>query len=168
MKWEMFLIMILLFGCTSQTEEVDNRTLANKTFVDFVENETEETAEIPGDMPVEIPEENTIVNITANVTGNVTNEKNKTEEKNETLLFFGQGKYALRLVDVTERGPDKEACAAVEFLYANKTLIDQGQICPGQDYYWTAPDGHKFRMVVTEVVAGYTKETVWAKVLIFG
>ena len=160
MKWELFLIMILLLGCTSQPEEAENETQINKTFVDYWENETEEIEyKIPEDVPVRIPEKN----ITENTTGNIT-VKNETEP----LLFFGEGKYSLRLVDVIERGPGEEGCAAVEFLYSNGTLIEQGRICTGEDYYWTAPDGHRFRLVVTEVVAGYTKEAVWAKVLIFG
>jgi len=168
MKWGMFIVLVLLFGCISQPVEAEKETLENKTFIDFEEKETEKPEpNVSADIQIEIPDVNTTINITENVTGNIT-AKNETEEKNETLLFFGESKYSLRLVDVTDRSPGEEACAAVEFLYSNGTLIEQGRICPGEDHYWTSPDGHRFRIVVTEVVAGYAKEAVWAKVLIFG
>ncbi len=156
--------VLLLFGCASK--EAVNETavipLANITNNPIPQiNESNTTLEVP---------EN-ITNLTAsyNLTTelvNVTEVGNKTQtEKDANGLKFG--KYILTLDDVTVVGSSE--CAVIQ-IYAVSTMesIHKDLVCKGKDYYWTAPDKHKYRFLITEIAAGYSNNAIWAKVFVYG
>jgi len=81
-------------------------------------------------------------------------------------IYFDNGNYALVIEDVVWYG-EKE-CAAVKIADSADSTLKKDVICPQEDYYWTTPEGHRYRIVVTEVAAGYSTGESWAKVNIYG
>ena len=172
-------LLLVLFGCVAVEEPAEEAE----------ENITEEP-EIPEEIPEEVPEENETaepeineseesgineleLNETINESMNWTEEIIANETVNETMdesgeidgILFGEGKYLLILDDAVWYGG--RACAAIDITYVNGTSIKRDVICPTQDYYWIAPDRHKFRIKVVEVAAGYSGEA-WADISIYG
>lgn len=80
------------------------------------------------------------------------------------------GNYSLVLEDLTlPTGIDKASCASLAvYDLENGTVLDRLEVCPGQDAYWVAPDGHAWRIVVYETAPGYTLNEKWAKMAVFG
>lgn len=91
-------------------------------------------------------------------------------DENETKegLYFGNGSYVLVLDDAVL--PAYEGtCGLFSIKYAsNYSTITQFIECPAGSETWISPDGHEYRIMVVEVAAGYTKEALWAEVIIFG
>ncbi len=160
------LLLLIVAGCVAVEER------AEETEENITENITGEP-KIP---PEEVEEVNETEEIAVNETVNETaGEIYVNETANETVnesaeqeisgILFGGGRYLLILQDAVWYGG--EACAAVDIAYVNGTSIKKDVICPMVDVYWTAPDGHRFRIRITKVAAGYTGEA-WAKVFIYG
>lgn len=159
--------LLLLFGCTSTKEnragELDIANLSNASIsAGSVLNAT-----------IPISEENsTIVSnpLQFNLSTTVINKSevgNKTEtERESTGLKFSN--YVLVLDDVIQQGPTD--CASIS-IYANSpeaTLLHKGILCPGKDYYWVSPDQHRFRILMTSVAGGYSGNSIWANVIVYG
>lgn len=153
-------LLLFVFGCVAVEEEIE-------------ENVTENITEEP-EIPLEEGEIVEEVNVSEGIVVNETAEKIINETINETMdevekeisgILFGDGKYLLILEDAVWQ--EGEACAAVDIAYVNGTSIKKDVVCPMVDVYWTAPDGHRFRIRITEVAAGYTGKA-WAKVFIYG
>ncbi len=83
-------------------------------------------------------------------------------------VVFGSGKYVLVLEDVSVPLGDAEPCAMFKIIRASGEVLDRKMICPSEEEYWTDPDGQRFRILVLEVAAGFTKEGRWADVRVFG
>ena len=108
----------------------------------------------------------TTVNKTINET-NVT-EPELPEQEMEGIPLAGGG-YLLVLDDVSYPTTSAEPCGIFSIVHAeNQSIADRLIICPGDSKSWISPEGHGYRIVVKEVAAGYTKETMWADVIIFG
>jgi len=110
------------------------------------------------------------VNLTANnITVNETNasaeEMQEINETEEIPEGFPIGGYMLVLDDVVVH-PDN--CGAFSVRHANGTVIDKLLICEKESTYWIGPDGHKYRILVVKVAAGYTQKENWADVRIYG
>jgi len=109
---------------------------------------------------------NTDYNLTTETTNATSLGGNKTEtEKNSDALAIGG--YVIVLDDVVFK--NNVECAALQ-MYNKTTMksIHKALACPGVDTYWVAPNGHKYRIVVTEAAAGMTKNEIWAKIFIYG
>ena len=89
-------------------------------------------------------------------------------EQNLTLegLEFGEN-YILVLDDLSLDKPEPCAIVSIYNLESEENL-QQAKICPGEEYYWTSPEGHKFRIVVIETAAGYSYGAGWANIIIYG
>lgn len=163
-----FGIMFLLFlGCIS-TNEGSTFSTANETNItNEVEtnytNTTNETVNISTNETIIISE-----NITLNETTNTTLENNTGNEEIELEgITFGNEKYIIVLDDLSLDKP--ESCALVSIYdYETQERLQQAKICPGEEYYWTSPEGHKFRIVVLETGPGYGYGTTWASIIIYG
>jgi len=160
----MLLVALFLFGCASKEAPIStNEQITGKP----VQTNTSETV-----VPVETtPTEDNLSKITDyNLSTTVTNSTNVTEnttenEKEADALQFG--KYILMLDDVTIVG--SENCASIRIFDSKlENLLHQGLACKGKDYYWTAPDKHRYRILVTDIAAGYSNNSIWAKVFIYG
>ncbi|MBI5227208.1 hypothetical protein HY988_01350 [Candidatus Micrarchaeota archaeon] len=93
---------------------------------------------------------------------------NKTS-KPKSGLVFGDGPYLLFLDDISTNSDTNSACGIFSISYAeNQSEITRLLICPGVSDYWRSPDGHTYRIFVEKVVPGYTKESNWAQISIFG
>lgn len=171
MRTLMFIILFLAFsGCISTEESAagpeeiieHNRTIENISEVE--ENISEDASPV-----------NTTVNETINESETEYMEENGSVEEpedtdketfnEEERIPFGGGNYLLVIDDVVWYGD--ESCAAVSIWNTEDILLKKDVICPGSDYYWVSPERRKFRIVVTEVAAGYSGES-WAKVIIYG
>jgi hypothetical protein len=86
------------------------------------------------------------------------------EAEEENRILFG-GRYALVVDDVVWYG-DK-SCAAISIEYAEGGVLKKDVVCPRVDYYWTSPDGNRYRIFVSEVAAGYSGEK-WADIIVYG
>ncbi|NYZ77012.1 hypothetical protein H0O02_01710 [Candidatus Micrarchaeota archaeon] len=185
------LLFLVLYGCVQNGEKAETTGL-NGTNITPVEERNETINGTANETSI-----SETMNETANETGNGTdggvvgngtgvggivgavNETNGTlnETINETInestapepgvdgIAFGGGRYVLVLQDVILYG--EESCAAVAIAHANGTEIKRDVMCPLHDYYWTAPDGQRFRMKITKVAAGYSGEP-WVEAIIYG
>ncbi len=155
-------IAFLLFGCASRDNQL-NQTLENLTnqtvFTPLnLTNETNSTNQTISNLITDFNLSTTVINVTVG--------ENKTETTKEgNGLQFGD--YALLLDDVTVIGPNE--CAVIRIFDKNlATTLHEGIACKGKDYYWIAPDKHKYRFLITEIAAGYLNNEIWAKVFIYG
>ncbi|HID73274.1 TPA: hypothetical protein EYP38_05000 [Candidatus Micrarchaeota archaeon] len=114
-----------------------------------------------------------------NISTTAVQDENLTEEPSQAAnatapehgygnMTFGEGNFTLLLEDVSLPAGGGEPCAMFSISNASGALMERVVVCPGKDEYWVAPDGHRFRIVVIEAAAGYTREDVWADVIIFG
>lgn len=111
---------------------------------------------------------NTANKASSNKTSNKTSDKKTNQTVNETVdkvlerdsgenvsgILFGNNTYILVLEDVVPVG--EEDCAAIAITYADGTLIKRDLICPRSDYYWTAPNGERFRINMWGSAIGYS------------
>ncbi len=176
MRFLMIAAFILLFaGCITPLEGTEkNLTGAVTENLVSADNETEQPVENESIQNITGAEhkEETLTNVSANITVNeeadldvnITENEGMERDYREGLLVFGDGMYALDLLDVTI---DAE-CAVFEFIYADGTAIDKAIICEGEDRYWVSPEGHRFRVKVLQVALGYSTNTSWANVIIYG
>lgn len=81
-------------------------------------------------------------------------------------IYFDNGNYALVIEDIVWYGD--EECAAIKIADAADSTLKKDVICPPEDYYWTTPEGHRYRIVISEVASGYSSGESWAKVNIYG
>ncbi len=112
----------------------------------------------------------TVITVQPNQTMNETNvtEPELPEEKLEGVPF-AEGSYLLVLDDVFYPTTSAEPCGIFSIMDAeNLSIADRLIICPGDSKSWVTPEGRAYRILVREVAAGYTKETKWADVIIFG
>ena len=65
-------------------------------------------------------------------------------------------------------GASLQSCALLSVRTADGSVLSRLEACPGQDAYWTAPDGHSWRIVVYQTAPGYTHSAEWAEISIFG
>ncbi len=152
------LLFLVFFGCVTPDEADIERNVT-----DITKNITEEY-EIPEENVTEEINETEEVNETVNETY-VNETINESEEEEISGILFGEGRYVLIIEDVVWYG-DK-SCAAINIAYADGDSLKKDVVCPRVDYYWTSPDGHRYRIFISEVAAGYTGEA-WAKVFIYG
>lgn len=100
------------------------------------------------------------------------NATNSTAPANETTkpagLPFPGSNYSLFLDDVSLVPTSSEPCGIFSIRDASSSILDKLLICPPESQDWTSPEGHLYRIRVDEVAAGYTMQTNWAKVEIFG
>jgi hypothetical protein len=93
---------------------------------------------------------------------------NETEPERPEGILFAEGNYLLVLEDVVLPRHDAR-CGAFSIRDAgNFSEMDKLLVCEGSSKTWTSPEGRQFRLLVVEVAAGYTKQTKWAEVIIFG
>lgn len=158
------LIAFLLFGCASK-EAVDETKVIPVSNISS--NITQETnASNITETPENITNLTAVYNLTTELvnTTNISENKTQTEKEVNGIQF---GKYILILEDVTVVGSND--CAVVQFFdISTMESLKKDIICKGKDYYWTAPDKHKYRFLITEIAAGYLNNAVWAKVYIYG
>ncbi|MFH1222518.1 MAG: hypothetical protein V1492_05540 [Candidatus Micrarchaeota archaeon] len=171
MRYAIVILLVLLAGCLQPSEQTTpnvtvNQTANNATVTNITAgNTTNATLE-------NITNNSIVGNITApavnqsNATANYTAPvENTTESRNSSGIFFGEGSYVLLLDDLVIYSEDR-ICAAVTLAYANGTELKKDVLCQGSNY-WTAPDGHRFRIEVLKTAAGYTGQH-WASVIIYG
>lgn len=106
-------------------------------------------------------------NITLNDTEiNETNQsKEEIEETQEEPKSFPIGGYRLVLDDVVIT---PESCGAFSITDHEGTVLDKLLICEKESQYWISPEGHRYRILVVKVAAGYTFEGNWADVRVYG
>ncbi len=122
-------------------------------------------------------------NITPNQTGNQSQGNQNGSATNQTFnqttnytsasnapegLPFPDSNYSLFLDDVSLVPTSSEPCGIFSIRDRNQSILDKMLICPPESADWTSPEGHLYRIRVDEVAAGYTMQTNWAKVEIFG
>ncbi len=116
-------------------------------------------------------------NLTAtNITGNETEQINETIEENETEVQgppaipegIHLGGYLLVLDDIVIYPESEEDCGAFSIMLTNGTVVDKLIICERQSKYWITPEGHKYRIFVVKLAAGYTMQENWADVRVYG
>lgn len=162
----LFLTILTIFGCVDNGEQIeangsDQIEIAtgievNGTVEINESNEVEEPIDL-GNTSVDMDEENFTINNTSEGT------KNKTLEG----LVFGEGDYILVLDDLSLDKP--EPCAIISIYDSNtQEQLEQAKICPGEEYYWTSPENHVYRIVVIETAAGYSYGAAWANIIIYG
>ncbi|MCK4319025.1 hypothetical protein KAW38_00450 [Candidatus Micrarchaeota archaeon] len=176
MRFLMVAVFVLAFsGCVIPLEETGkNLTGTSDEDSVYADNKTEQPVENKTiqNMTGAEYEEEVLTNVSANITVNgevdlginITENENIEEDYREGLLVFGDRGYALDLLSVTI---DAE-CAVFEFIYTNGTVIDKAIICKGEDIYWVSPEGQGFRVKVLQVALGYSTNTSWANVIIYG
>ncbi len=109
-----------------------------------------------------------------NITGNLTEPVNETAEENEVQEppaipeGIHLGGYLLVLDDVVIYPESSEDCGAFSIMLTNGTVVDKLLICEGQSKYWITPEGHKYRIFVVKLAAGYTMQENWADVRVYG
>ncbi len=111
--------------------------------------------------------ENGTANNTAPSPGNGTN----ASSANQTVpsgLRFPDSSYTLVLDDVSLIPNSQGPCGIFSIRDQNGSIMDKMLICPPESVYWTAPDGHLYRIRVEKVAAGYSTQENWAQVSIFG
>lgn len=121
--------------------------------------------------PEPVKEECTAANITTITTNKTINETNVTEPElpEQEMEGIPFANYLLVLDDVSYPTTSAEPCGIFSIVHAeNQSIADRLIICPGDSKTWVGPDGHGYRILVKEVAAGYTKESMWADVIIFG
>lgn len=159
----------LLLGCASkdaannQNISVNQTIQSNSTNQTIANNLTNFSNQTNFTQPI-----STIVtdfNLSTTVINKTTSEnKTETEKEGNGIKFGG---YALLLDDVVIYGPDQ--CAVIKiFDNGLATVLHEGVVCKGKDYYWIAPDKHRYRILITEIAAGYSNNSIWAKVFIYG
>lgn len=140
---------------TNQTPNVSSNTTNTNAINQTITNQT-------------LVNQTTSTNQTLNQTTNQTIPYAPSEPEG---LIFSYGEYSLVLDDVAVVTSDERPCGifSIHDLRGEKeTVIDQMVLCPGETKYWLSPGGDRFRIVIIEVAAGYTKETQWAKAIIYG
>ncbi len=110
----------------------------------------------------------TTSNQTSNQTTNYTSTSNTTVPAKPAGLPFPDSSYSLFLDDVSLVPTSSEPCGIFSIRDSNNSIMDKLLICPPESADWTSPEGHLYRIRVDEVAAGYTMQTNWAKVEIFG
>ena len=76
--------------------------------------------------------------------------------------------YILIVDDITDDKP--YPCAALRVGEMEGTYIKtlfQGKVCPGENTYWTSPEGERYRIKVFETAAGYMGYAYWADVAVY-
>lgn len=76
-------------------------------------------------------------------------------------------RYLLVLDDIILPATD-DTCGAFSVMEQNGTIVDKLIICEKDSRYWITPDGHKYRILVVKLAAGYTHQEAWADVRIYG
>ena len=95
--------------------------------------------------------------------------QNDSKPKPKTGLIFGDGQYSILLDDIAVNPDTNNACGIFSISYTeNQSEITKLLICPGVSDYWRSPANHTYRIFVQKVVPGYSKESNWAEVSIFG
>ncbi len=124
-------------------------------------------------------------NITLNQTGNQSqgNKGGNATTSNQTFnqttngtsasnapagLPFPDSNYSLFLDDVSLVPTSSGPCGIFSIRDQSQSILDKMLICPPESADWTSPEGHLYRIRVDEVAAGYTMQTNWAEVEIFG
>jgi len=172
MRFEILCILLVLgFGC------IGNGSVhaPEQPQPEVVENVSEnDTGEQWIDEPVE--NESTEVNETEEKPIETLDENPPAEEEEDNTpaigqdgpqrTYFDNGNYALVIDDVVWYGDNE--CAAVRITDGAGSALKIDVICPRQDYYWTTPEGHRYRFVISEVASGYSTGESWAKVNIYG
>jgi hypothetical protein len=172
------LALLLLFaGCISNTQESNGNKIV-KIISEKIYNESEEQN---WSREENISPSENITNIVSNETETNTMDLNITDEtfeaqnhsENETKkidgTYFGNNAYVLVLRDISMQRNEEGYCALFEILWAeNGSSLQKLQICPGEDAYWTSPDGHQYRIKVFETAAGYSGGARWAKAIVYG
>lgn len=163
------LLLVLMLGCTQTVQPPANSTIPNNTIVPPA------NISVPNRTNVSTNESN----ITSNQTMNITVPSNQSENNtvtnqtmnmtvNSTLqgMIFDDGQYSLVLDDVSLM--QTKPCGIFSIRNMNDSIVDEFVICPTQSQIWIDPNGHKFRIRADDIAAGYTKQTMWANVEIFG
>lgn len=162
MRFAYLVLLMFLAGCVQQCPACECPPCECPQLEEV--NETEEcvTANI------------TITTVQVNQTCNQTiNETNITgpelpEQEMEGILF-ANGSYLLILDDVSYPTASLEPCGIFSIAHAgNLSIAERLIICPGDSKSWVSPEGRIYRILVKKVAAGYTKESIWADVMIFG
>lgn len=160
MRFMFLALLVLLAGCAQQCPACECPPCECPT-CECPEpiNETREEAEC------------VTANITAITINNTVNETNVTEPElpEQEMEGIPFANYLLVLDDVSYPTTSAEPCGIFSIVYAeNQSIADRLIICPGDSKNWISPEGHGYRILVKEVAAGYTKESMWADVIIFG
>lgn len=150
-------LFLLVLGCVTPEETVEEP-----------ETNVSEEYEKPAENITETGEENEsgeVSEINETIEEEIIEESEPVEEpEDENRILFGE-KYALVIDDVVWYG-DK-SCAAISIEYADGGMIKKDVVCPRVSYYWTSPEGQRYRIFVAEVAAGYSGES-WAEVYVYG
>ena len=155
-KMIIFFLFVLIFGCITPNDLTEENTTIQV-------NLTNESNGIENNGSQELVLiESVIINESS---------FNQSEEdivENLTLegLEFGES-YVLVLDDLSLDKP--EPCAILSiYELESKENIQQVKICPGEEYYWTNPEGQQYRIKVIETAAGYSYGAGWANIIIYG
>ena len=165
-----FLVFALLFaGCVSETEttyEVPVAAPLEQTPEPIPEIHEEEvdSEELP--VPEVVVEENITEEEIVHWDVGVTEEIDEDERKLQAVEF--EAGYALIVDDLTRDKP--YPCAALRIGKLDGAQIEtvfQDKVCPGEDTYWTSPEGDTYRIHVFETAAGYLGYVYWADVAVY-
>jgi len=106
-----------------------------------------------------------------NANENASNTNAPQTSENISGIFFGNNEFVLVLDDVSVAGNSVSSCGIFSIRYSENASIVPGSNflgCPPDSHYWRSPENETFRIRVEKVAAGYTKESRWAQVSIFG
>jgi len=161
---------LLLFGCLQQppASQVTGKITVNQSSTTpvFVNATANQTPIAIASGPNKTNQTNQIfIQATDNQSSNASN---TTPVQKPEGLEFANGSYVLVLDDVSVTS-SQEPCGIFSIRYQeNGSLITNFMTCPPDSKYWRSPEGRTYRIRVEKVAAGYTKETKWASVTIFG
>ncbi len=174
--------LILISGCT-QSPASPGQNISNASQPPVPAQATGNITQNPAPPPGALAGQNNTTasanntNVSAPPPANSTNNTvpspgaDNTSSANQTVpagLQFPESNYTLVLDDVSLVPNSQSPCGIFSIRDANNSILDKMLICPPDSEYWTAPDGHLYRIRVEQVAAGYSTEQNWAQVSIFG
>ena len=165
------LVFVLLFSGCTQEEPAYAEPLAPaqeipQTPQAIPQIHEEEIAVDEPPLPQTPPEENITEEEIIHWDVGVVEEIDEDERKLQAVEF--EEGYALIVDDLTRDKP--YPCAALrigELEGANVITVFQDKVCPGEDTYWTSPQGDTYRIHVFETAAGYLGYAYWADVAVY-
>ncbi len=110
-------------------------------------------------------------NITGNATFNQTTIVANTTQNTSQVTQHGVtfSNFTIFLNDVTlPLGGGQPPCGAFEIDAKNGNKLLEFQLCQGNQYRWVDPTGRAWRIVAYSIVQGYTKQTAYADLAVFG
>lgn len=99
--------------------------------------------------------------------GNVSENSSSAQAGPEEIDFSN---FTLVLDDLSApSGAGLQSCAILSVRWkGNGSVLSRLEACPGQDAYWVAPGGQRWRIAVYQTAPGYTHSAAWAEIAIFG